>query len=242
MGRIEMKQLFSKVKGVLKKGRSIRFASLTKSNLCRAVLLLGLLGCAPAEPIQAVIISQSDTSTSEPDPQNDQALSPSMSDAGTSFLDGMTPNLDAGLSATILDSQLDTNTENESPRDAEVGMAAESSEALSNQAATIAAELDVLCETDCQKDLACNPAEAEAIDACIANLCGYVMNLDTEAVNATLVRCFESERDLLACITTLSCEDYIRYYYGEETSVIPCADSETAYESACAEFFGEEVN
>lgn len=205
-------------------------------------MLLGLLGCAPAEPIQAVTTSQNDTSMTEFDTQNDQSLRPAMSDAGSSFVDGMTPNLDGGLSATTQDSQLDTNAENDGPTDAEVGMAAEPSETLSNQAATIAAELDVLCEADCQKDLACNPADAESIGACVANFCGYAMNLDTEAVNANLVRCFESERDLLACITTLSCEDYVQYYYGDETSVIPCAGLESAYESTCAEFFEEEVN
>lgn len=240
--RINFNRLLLTIRNLLEKEGTMSFTWSTKSNLCWAVMLLGLLGCAPAEPIQAVTTSQNDASMSEFDTQNDQSLSPAISDAGSPFRDGMTPNLDAGLSTTMQDSQLVTDAENDSAMNAEVGMTAESSEALPNQAATIAAELDVLCEADCQKDLACNPAEAEPIDACVASFCGYVMNLDTEAVNANLVRCFESERDLLACITTLSCENYIQYYYGDETSVIPCADSETAYESACAEFFGEEVD
>ena len=246
MREIESKQLFAKVKDRLQNGRPWGSARSTKPNFYWAVLSLGIFGCAPAAPIQGVATvaetSQSDASMPAPELQNDQSLRPAMSDAGSSFVDGMTSDLDGGLSATTQDSQLDTNAENDGTTDAEVDMATEPSETLSNQAATIAAELDRLCEADCQRDLACNPAEAESIGACVVNFCGYAMNLDTEAVNTTLLRCFESERDLLACITTLSCEDYVQYYYGDETSVIPCAGPETAYESACAGFFEEEVN
>ena len=192
------------------------------------------IGCAPADPVQVV--------------QRANPMS-SRSDANVSpIVDAGAPNagsaLDASPTSTPMDmsvGEMDANVEPQVTDASGGGTPPEPPPNLSEIEA-IAAELDTVCETDCAKDAMCNPDTAEPSDICVENYCGYVNSLDANALSQILLDCFEADRDLLLCVTALSCEDYNQHYYGDENETVTlCASQRNAYDNACSDFFEDDA-
>ena len=195
-------------------------------------LILGstYIGCAPADPLQVV--------------QNDPPMSLQFDATLSPIVDANTPNRgsvqDASPNGTVMDMSVGETDANVEPQvtDASGGGTPPEPPPNLSEIEALAAELDTLCETDCAKDAMCNPDTAEPSDDCIENYCGYVNSLDANALSQILLDCFEADRDLLLCVTTLSCDDYNQHYYGDESETVTlCASQQSAYDNACSDFF-----
>ena len=202
-----------------------------KTNILICLMLCTVhVGCAPADPVEPV------ERNNPRETGSDAAVSPTV-DASTADA-GMSP--DASPVGAPLDMSVGTTDADIDPQTTDATGGGTPPDPLPSltEVEALAVELDTLCETDCAKDAMCNPDTAESSEVCINTYCGYLAELDANALSQTLVDCFEAERDLLLCVTVLSCEDYTQYYYGNEIdAVMFCAAEHTIYDNACSDFF-----
>ena len=126
-------------------------------------------------------------------------------------------------------------------RQVDAGEAAGSDDDVSSVEETrnLATQIDALCALDCEKDILCNPEEADDIDTCISQYCGYADEVDESLASREVIDCLRAELTLFECVTQLDCGQYTIYYYAEVEDENICAAEVAGFDIACSEFFEE---